>query len=49
MKYKEAKKIVENSFNDDYYLVQFGWKFRLYPCLRKQIKQWAKEVLEGEV
>ena len=48
MKYKEAKKIVIEGFSTDGMLLDFGWKFRWYPSLRKQMKQWATETLEGE-
>jgi len=44
MKYKKAKAIVIKSFKeDDNILINFGWKFRIYPKLRKLIKQWAKK------
>lgn len=45
MKYKKAKIIVINWLADTV-IVDFGWKFRVYPKLRKQMKQWAREVLE---
>jgi len=48
MKYKEAKKIVIKDFEIDKTILGFGWKFRWYPSLRKQLKQWAKEILEDE-
>ena len=48
MKYKKAKEIVEKSFSDDNMTVEFGRKFRFYPRLRRQMKQWARETLEGE-
>lgn len=44
MKYKRAKQIIERNFAVDGMLVDFGWRFRIYPRLRKQIKQWAREI-----
>ena len=48
MKYKEAKKIVDKTFPDVEKTVIFGWRFRIYPRLRKQIKSWANQMLEDE-
>ena len=48
MKYKEAKKIVVDSFEADNMALDFGWKFKWYPSLRKQMKLWAKQTEEGE-
>lgn len=48
MKYKEAKKIIDKPFSDVEKAVVFGWKFRIYPRLRKQMKSWANQVLEDE-
>ncbi len=45
MRYKKAKKIVIDFFtSDNDFGMEFGWKFRLYPRLRKQMKQWAMEI-----
>ena len=50
MKFKKAKLIVIKDFTKNINVfIDFGWKFRVYPRLRKQIKQWAKEILENEV
>lgn len=51
MKYKKAKKIVIEYFNSGVNRmvdVDFGWKFRIYPKLRRQIKGWAEQVEAGE-
>jgi len=48
MKYKEARKIVEKFFMDDNIVVEFGWKNRIYPRLRKQMKSWSNQVLEDK-
>ena len=47
MRYKKAKQIVIKDFKETGISIDFGWKFRLYPRLRKQIKQWSKETIEG--
>jgi len=49
MRYKKAKKNVLEWYEKAGVLIGFGWKFRWYPRLRKQMKQWGKEVLETNV
>jgi len=46
MKYKEAKKTVEDFFMESNIKLLLGWRFRLFG--RKGVKKWAKEALEGE-
>ena len=50
MKFKKAKQIVIKDFQKNLNcFINFGWKFRIYPKLRKQMKHWAKEMLENEI
>ena len=50
MRYKEAKKIVIKDFQQNMNVfVDFGWKLRWYPKLRKWMKRTAKEILKDEV
>ena len=47
MKYKKAKKIVIKDFQKNMNVfIDFGWRFRWYPTLRKQMKFWAREILD---
>ena len=46
MKFKDVKKLVIKYFSIGDISIKFGWKFRVYPQLRRQMKQWAKEILE---
>ena len=47
MRYKKVKEIVECYYSMNDIDVKFGLKFRIYPRLRKQMKQWSKEVIKG--
>ena len=50
MKFKKAKQLVIKDFEKNINpLIRFGWRFRIYPKLRKQMKHWAKEILEDVV
>lgn len=44
MKYKEAKQVVIKDFKEHDMFIDFGWKFRWYTRLRKQIKEWAEHI-----
>ena len=48
-KYKEAKKIMEKDSSDKCGAkICFGWKWRVYPRLKKQMKEWTIEIKELE-
>ena len=50
MKYSKAKQIVIGDFEKNMNaFIDFGWRFRWYPRMRKWIKEWAKEILKDEV
>ncbi len=50
MRYKKAKQAVINDIKKNVdVVVDFGCRFRIYPKLRKQMKHWAKEILEDVV
>ena len=52
MRYKKAKKLAieffEGGIGEVRINMEFGWKFRVYPRLRKCIKLWAKQALKNQ-